>query len=262
MNGRGLPSTVGRGRLDYPRLLRDLEAEVAELASIIDSLEDDQWDLPTPADPWAVRDQLAHLADTDEICRDQIRGGPRDLRQERDAVPEGTWTQLGVRRGAALRPPELIAWWQVRARECREALASVAPNHRIPWGPTEMSAASLATARLMETWAHGVDITDALGREVGYSPRLSHVARLAWSAIPYARKKAGLASDTGVFRIELESPWGPVVLGPVDSPNRITGALLDFCLRAVQRRTVTECRSLRGEGPDAASTMEVLRAFA
>lgn len=262
MSAEGAAHAMKRGQLDYPGLLQDLQAEVADLASVIQSLEANEWDLPTPADPWTIRDQLAHLADTDELCRDQILGGPRDLRQERDSAPEGMWTELGVRHGATLSTSELVTWWDTRARECREALASIAPDHRIPWGPTEMSAASLATARLMETWAHGVDIADALGREVGSSPRLRHVARLAWSAIPYAREKVGLPPASGAFRIELESPQGRVNLGPADAPNTITGTLLEFCLRAVQRRTWGECPSLHGEGPDAISSLEALRAFA
>lgn len=114
----------------------------------------------------------------------------------------------------------------------------------------------------METWAHGVDIGDALGRSVQATPRLRHVARLAWSAIPYARKKVGLPPAAGPFRTELQGPQGLVELGPEDAPNWITGTLLDFCLRGVQRRPLHQCRSLQGEGPDGASTLAVLRAFA
>lgn len=249
--------------LDYDGLLADLEAEVLALDRVVARLSDDEWNLATPAEPWTVRDQLAHLADCDEVCRDHVRGGPRNLRKEHNEVPEGTWTEIGVARGAALTRSELVDWWRTRARECREALASVASRHRIEWGPTEMSAASMVTARLMETWAHGLDILDALGRDVESSPRLRHVARLAWLAIPYARSKAGLPVVDRPFRVELTGPEELVVeLGQPDAPNRITGDLLEFCMRAVQRRTLVECPSLRGQGPDAASTLSALRAFA
>ncbi|MCV7082463.1 maleylpyruvate isomerase N-terminal domain-containing protein, partial [Mycolicibacterium insubricum] len=42
-----------------------------------------------------------------------------------------------------------------------------------------MSAASMATARLMETWAHGLDVADALGVQREATPRLRSVARRA-----------------------------------------------------------------------------------
>ena len=49
-----------------------------------------------------------------------------------------------------------------------------------------MSPASSVTARLMETWAHGQDILDALGAERAATGRLRHIADLGIRAMPYS----------------------------------------------------------------------------
>jgi hypothetical protein len=41
--------------------------------------------------------------------------------------------------------------------------ADLDPSLRLPWYGPPMSAASSVTARLMESWAHGQDIADAVG---------------------------------------------------------------------------------------------------
>ena len=56
----------------------------------------------------------------------------------------------------------------------------------MPWFGPPMSAASMATARLMETWAHGQDIADALGATRPSTARLRHVARIGVRARDFA----------------------------------------------------------------------------
>ena len=64
------------------QLLEDLEAEQADLAALLESLEEAAWALPTPSVGWDVKDQVSHLADTEAIARDTVAGGPRSLAAE------------------------------------------------------------------------------------------------------------------------------------------------------------------------------------
>ena len=44
----------------------DLLAETADLLAILDTRTDAEWNAPTPAVGWSVRDQVSHLAFFDE----------------------------------------------------------------------------------------------------------------------------------------------------------------------------------------------------
>src|SRR5436309_1217711 len=63
-------------------LVDDFEAEQASLMDVVDALSHEQWLLPTRAAGWDVRDQISHLADTDDIALASIRAGPRNLLEE------------------------------------------------------------------------------------------------------------------------------------------------------------------------------------
>ncbi|MGH2755904.1 MAG: maleylpyruvate isomerase N-terminal domain-containing protein, partial [Actinomycetota bacterium] len=51
---------------DLASLREDLRAEHDELDRSLASLTDREWDEPTPAPGWSVRDQISHLAFFDE----------------------------------------------------------------------------------------------------------------------------------------------------------------------------------------------------
>jgi uncharacterized protein (TIGR03084 family) len=100
-----------------------------------------------------------------------------------------------------------------------------------------MSAVSFATARVMETWAHGQDVADALGVTRASTPRLRHIAEIGVRARPYAYVARGLDVPETPVRVELAAPDGPQwAWGPEEAPDRIVGDALDWCLVATQRR--------------------------
>jgi uncharacterized protein (TIGR03084 family) len=125
-----------------------------------------------------------------------------------------------------------------------------------------MSAASMATARLMETWAHGLDVTDGLRRPPSVSDRLRHIAHLGVRTRDFAFAQHGLVAPTEPFRVELTAPdgstWG---WGPEDATQRVTGPALDFCLRVTQRRHRADL-ALRATGADADRWLDLAQAFA
>jgi uncharacterized protein (TIGR03084 family) len=125
-----------------------------------------------------------------------------------------------------------------------------------------MSVPSMATARLMETWAHGLDVTDALRTPPSVSPRLRHVAHIGVRARDFAFRQHGLPPPAEEFRVELAAPDGGTwTWGPDDAAQRIAGPALDFCLRVTQRRHRDDL-ALTAEGPDADRWLDVAQAFA
>jgi uncharacterized protein (TIGR03084 family) len=120
---------------------------------------------------------------------------------------------------------------------------------------------SFATARLMETWAHGLDVHDALGTEPADTDRLAHVAWIAVNAIPYACSVAGVEPPTAPIRVELTLPSGATwTSGPEDATDRITGTASEFCRVFVQRRPASGT-SLVAEGDGATLAVRVARSY-
>jgi uncharacterized protein (TIGR03084 family) len=126
-----------------------------------------------------------------------------------------------------------------------------------------MSAASMATARLMETWAHGQDVADALGAVRTPTARLRHVAWIGIRARDYAYAVRGLQPPAEPFRVELTAPDGADMwaYGPRDAAQRITGPALDFCLLVTQRAHRDDL-AVRAEGADADTWLSLAQAFA
>ena len=246
-------------------ILEDLTAEQTELYQLLQTLEEGDWQRPTPAAGWDVRDQVAHLAHTEEVARDTATGGPRSLTVEaaRYPTPEA-FTEAGCDQGRRLTAAEVLDWWWTAAARNREALASIDTTARIPWG-LGMGWRAFVTARLMEHWAHGLDIRSAVGRDGQDTGRLRHVAWIGVNALPYAFSVAGVDPPAGrTLRVELTPPAGTAAdgevwsFGPHDATDRLTGPAGQWCRRAVQRATAAD---LVADGPLADLALRHARAF-
>lgn len=168
----------------------------------------------------------------------------------------------GVERAHSLAPAELLAWWRDERAAFHAAFAVLDPKAKVPWYGPPMSVTSKVTARLMETWAHGQDVADALGVRREPTDRLRHVAHIAVRARGYAYAVRGRELPDGDVRVELAAPSGATwTWGSETAPERISGPALDFCLVMTQRRHFSDTR-LVAEGPLAAEWLAIGQAFA
>jgi uncharacterized protein (TIGR03084 family) len=246
---------------DVVALVGDLEQEQLALAAVVAEIGADDWLAPTPAWGWDVRDTIAHLADTDEMAIDTATGGPYAINDVAERAASGAdVTYHGVLRGRRLAGPEVAAWWARTSATERATLLALAVDARVPWG-IGMRTPSFATARLMETWAHGLDVRTALGVPAVDTDRLAHVAWLATRALPYAYSVAGLTAPDAPLRVELTLPSGASwTSGPGDAAARITGSAGDYCRVFVHRRRFADT-NLVIEGDAARAAIAVARAF-
>jgi uncharacterized protein (TIGR03084 family) len=241
--------------------VEELRAEQADLERVLRALPAEAWLLPTPAAGWDVRDQVAHLADTEEIAHDTASGGPRQLNTEalNFTSPEA-FTESGCEKGRRMEPADVLAWWVDGADKTRKVLSALDPKTRVPWG-LGMSARSFASARLMETWAHGLDIRAAAGEQPNITPRLRTVAWLIVQALPYAFRVAQREAPPGSLRVELDFEGDRWTFGPDDADNAIAGPAGEFCRVGVQRMRLADAANLKAEGPLAEASLQVARAF-
>ncbi|MEU8352715.1 MULTISPECIES: TIGR03084 family metal-binding protein [unclassified Streptomyces] len=252
---------------DPTAVLGDLRDEGEDLDRLVSTAGYGQWTLPTPADGWTVAHQIAHLAWTDErallSATDPAafaRDAARALSSPETFVDDGTEEIVAA---YEKDPAGLRARWRDSRRALSEALAAQPPGARLPWYGPPMSVASMATGRLMETWAHGQDVADALGVRREPTGRLRHVVRIGVRARDYAFGARGLVPPEEEFRVELTAPDGESVweYGPRDAAQRVTGPALDFCLLATQRAHRSDL-ALRAEGADADLWLDIAQAFA
>jgi uncharacterized protein (TIGR03084 family) len=249
-------------------ILTDLGREGDSLWNAVAGLDAAGWATPTPAAGWTVATSVAHLLWTDEVA--VLAAGARtpEGKEQWDAVvlaaledPLGH-VDTQAHQVARLAPEALLARWGRARSALARALRDYPSGEKLPWFGPPMSPASMATARLMETWAHALDVYDALGVEPERTDRIRHVAHLGVRTRRFAFTVHDLAVPPDEPRIELVAPSGAAwSWGPEDASQSVAGSAWDFCLLVTQRvhRADTD---LVATGADAERWLGIAQAFA
>lgn len=244
-------------------MVADLRAESDELDALVSDLPAERWAEPTPAEGWTIAHQIAHLLWTDRVALTAVtdEAAFADLLEEAGKNPTG-FVDAGAEELAAMSPPDLLAEWRATRSRLHDALLTVAEGRKLPWFGPPMSAASMATARLMETWAHGLDVADALGVRREPTARLRSIAHIGVRTRDFAFVINGLVPPAEPFYVELRAPDGSTwSWGPQDAAQRVTGSAEDFCMLVTQRRPRSEL-DVHAVGEDAEQWLSIAQAFA
>jgi uncharacterized protein (TIGR03084 family) len=244
-------------------LVDDLTAESAALDELVASLAADRWSTSTPAPGWTIAHQIGHLLWTDQVALLSITDEPAFLELVAGAQSVMlTFVDDAAGEAAAAAPEALLADWRRARTDLHAALRTVPADRKLAWFGPPMSAPSMATARLMETWAHGLDVADALGVQVAPSSRLKSIAHLGVRTRDFAFTVHGLNPPAEAFRVELTAPDGSLwAWGPEDAAQQVAGSALDFCCLVTQRRPRSEL-DVRAVGADAEKWLGIAQAFA
>ena len=244
-------------------VLRDLAAEGDRLEGIVSGLTEDGWRTPTPAVGWDVAAQVAHLAWTDEVAVFAASDKEKwdEVVVQAIGDPDG-FADSAAMAGAAADPGDILRRWRTARWSLQETLRSFPAGQRLPWFGPPMSPTSMATARFMETWAHSLDVAEALGVPPEPNDRIRHVAHLGVRTRNFAFGVHGLEPPAEEFRIELVAPSGETwSWGPEDAAQSVRGSAYDFCLLVTQRRHRADT-DLEAVGADADRWLDIAQAFA
>lgn len=236
---------------DLEELVADLADEQAALDALVANLDDASWRQMTPAAGWSVSDQIAHLAYFDAAAALAITD-PLTFASARDALVHAAFAEgvddFTLHAYREMAPKEILEHWREARHSLAEAAATLDPSARLPWYGPDMSARSFVTARLMETWAHGVDVADALGVAPSDSSRLSHIVRLGFITRDWSYRVRGESPPDVTIAVRvLDATGGTSEHGPSDADEVISGLALDFCLVVTQRRHVDDTTLEVGE---------------
>lgn len=242
------------------QVVDDLAAEHAALASVLHAMTAEQWDIPTHAPGWAVRDQVTHLAVFDEAAALAITDASAFRTSAGALGPD--FEAAYLTRGRAMSRSQLLAWWEHASAALVTAARGVNGKARLPWYGPDMSGVSFVTARLMECWSHGLDVVDVAGIARPDTDRLRHVAFIGVRARPYSYTNRRLNLPAAPVRVSLTSPSGETwELGEPSEENVVRGTATDFC-RVVTRRRHLADTALEVTGPTAREWLEIAQAFA
>lgn len=245
-------------------IVNDLLAEQSLVDTLVDGLTEEQWNMPLDGcQPWILKDAINHIMFFDYAAnrlmdhefKDLCDGLDKEAEQDEYYVPHAFRGLSGA---------EALAKWREERTKMVFKFMSKDPKERIPWAPgLPMSARSLCTARMMELWAHSVDIYDALGLEIPVNPRIKNVLFLSWQSRPFAYSINGKTFDPAVpMYLELTLPSGEVwAKGDPASPNYIKGAAAEWALVAIRRRNWMDTE-LEVVGDEARTYASVVQTYA
>ena len=243
-------------------ICKDLADEGQSLDDFVSGISDEEWGRKTLCSGWTVKDEIAHIAYFDKLAR-LSASDKAAFEKEMNSLARDLENlfEVTLQPGRSKSNAELLEWWRTERKAMVAAYLARDPRERLPWH-LPMSARSSATARLMETWAHGQDIADALGVERKPTDRLKHVAHLGVATLAWSFQCRGLEKPEQEVRVALNGPAGDTwVWGPAKSVDVIQGDALDFCLVVTQRRHFLDT-GLTVQGTTAEKWMTLAQVFA
>ncbi len=226
-------------------VLADLEAEQAALDEVLVTVSTDAWSRPTASARWSVGDQIGHLAYFDRTAAlaitdpDSFTAGAQELLRQIAGADIDGMENATLATFRSMQPNELLAAWRDARSELATAGRTLTDDRRVIWYGPSMGAKSFLTARLMECWAHGQDVVDALDKSRPATDRLLHIAQLGFITRGWSYKNRGLEVPEADVRVKLTSPSGETwTFGPEDASEYVEGSAEEFCLVVTQRRNV------------------------
>lgn len=218
----------------------DLRAEQEALDAVVANLDVDQWQIGTASPGWSVADQIGHLTYFDGTATLAIED-PERFHASLESLLAAGEKMEAITLYRELTPSELLATWRENRQRLSNAAATLEDGVRVPWYGPPMSGKSFLTARLMECWAHGTDVVDAVDGSRPPTDRLRHVAQIGFITRGWTYVNRGEEVPAGDVYVHLTGPGGDNwEFGPADAAATVVGPAEHFCQVVTQRRHVSD----------------------
>lgn len=271
-----------------PILVTDLFPELrAQLLELLQGLSAEEWNLPTAARRWSVKDIALHLLAGDlgilSRKRDGFTPGGRSIEKWEDLVAfinelNEKWLQA-TRRLSTRVLCELLAFTGPRVEEYFVSLDPFALGDPVSWAGAERAPVWLDLAReYTERWHHQQQIRDAASRPGLYAPRLfAPVIDAFVRALPRTFRDVPAAKDA-IVTLRLEGPGGgnwslqrrsagwELFAGAAENPSAEVALASEDAwkvfTRGFSREQAMERAKIRGDQQLAAKVMETVSVIA
>jgi uncharacterized protein (TIGR03084 family) len=241
----------------------DFLDETRGLHGLIAGLTDADYDQKTLFKGWTINMVLRHLHIWNQAAMLSLtdaaafQGFLKDMAAgiAGGALPTFEEVYLQGLSGSALRNA-----WMTQAEQVANRFANADPSARLPWVGPEMSARSSITARLMESWAHGLAVYDLLGVVRKDDDGIVNIVRLGVNTFGWTFKNRREDIPGPMPRLSLTAPSGELwEYG--EGEGHITGPASEFCQVVTQTRNIADT-DLRVEGLVAKRWMAIAQCFA
>lgn len=235
---------------------QDFLDETESLAAILEDLPEEGWRWATQFKGWTINDVIAHLRFWTRGA-DMALTDPDAFHELAAAISKGL-AQGNLRRiendvMADLQGRALFDVWLGEAMSVAARWRDVDPKARVPWvNGLEMSARSSMTARQMETWAHGHEIFDRLGRTREEHDRIRNIVVLGVNTYGFAFTLRGEEAPQPMPQVILTSPSGETWTYGEPGNGEVRGTAVAFSQVVTQTRAYSDAElSANGEAAEA-----------
>lgn len=246
--------------------VQDLETEGDELYKLLKDMDTGYWTQTSTFKAWTVWDVVAHLHFADHMAltslrsADEFRALMDDMRRSSMNAHTSEW--LKGDGDHAPTGPQLLERWRSMFLELCAALRSADPDERFVWAGPGMKARMFATARQMETWAHGWEIYDLMGLPRTQTDRLKNIAEIGVRTFGWTFANRELEIPDEAPYIALVAPSGALwTWNNETSAHSVKGDAVEFCQVVTQVRNIADTR-LEVTGDNAVAWMRIAQCFA
>jgi uncharacterized protein (TIGR03084 family) len=246
--------------------IEDFRLEVAELASVLETLGATDWEMETQFKGYTINDLVRHLhqGDVMALASTESTEAFRSMQAERRERRTGGVTPRDDARlqFGHLAAAELLDAWRAAADRLAGKLATMSPDARLMWAGPDMGVRMFVTARQMEVWSHGQDVYDILGLDRLPTSRLENIAVIGVRTFGWTFVNRGLSAPQPPPHVRLVAPGGNLWQWHEGSTSgSISGSALEFCQVVTQVRNVADT-GLAVKGDTARSWMAIAQCFA
>jgi uncharacterized protein (TIGR03084 family) len=248
--------------VDDQDIYSDLVREGEEVYALVSGLAEGEWRTQTPAPGWTVEHQIAHLAFVTHLAAISA-SRPEQFRAHASAAGADFAGAINAALEIYMAKPakQVLEDWRSELERAASDLRAVPEGGMVPWLVTPLPPAVLAAAGMMECFAHGQDVADALGIDRVYTDRVRHLVAFGVRTRDFGYQAHGLSAPEQQFRYELTGPSGAQwAFGSEDAENRVSGSAVDFCMLVTRRRHRADL-ALTAEGREADRWMDIAQAY-
>ena len=244
----------------------DFLEESRQLFNLLEGLTDKDFQIRTQFKNWTIEDVIGHLHIFNFAANLSLKSSNNFqtfIKPISEALKNGT-SLLEIQRfwikdlsGQGL----LDAWWE-ESKVTAKNFKKTDPQIRLKWVGPKMSARSSITARQMETWAHGQEVFDILGKARIEDDRIKNLVHLGVLTFGWTFQNRNLEVPSSPPFIRLKSPSGlNWEWNKPSQDSNIQGSAVDFASVVTQTRNILDT-NLIAKGETATRWMTFAQCFA